>query len=99
MRKLFANASIKKKLTLLLLTPLVGLLFFSGKGTLEHSATVSDTKQLQTLSELSVNLSGLVHELQKERGASAGYLGSKGEKFGKELTAQHKEADSKNEAL
>jgi len=38
--------------------------------------------------ELSVYLSNVLHELQKERGASAGYLGSKGQKFTEKLPQQ-----------
>ena len=37
--------------------------------------------QAEELNVLSQKLSLLIHETQKERGASAGYLGSKGEKF------------------
>lgn len=35
----------------------------------------------------------LVHELQKERGFSAGYLGSKGKNFNTKLSSQHKQTD------
>ena len=45
-------------------------------------------------SKVSVSASLLVHELQKERGASAGFLGSKGQKFRAELSAQ-RDATSK----
>ncbi|MFT6249783.1 MAG: hypothetical protein ACJAZQ_003008, partial [Cognaticolwellia sp.] len=37
---------------------------------------------------LTVANNALVHELQKERGATAVYLGSKGERFTSELKAQ-----------
>jgi methyl-accepting chemotaxis protein len=40
------------------------------------------------LLSLSDKAAGLVHELQKERGMSAGYLGSKGVKFKQELITQ-----------
>nr|MBP8276837.1 nitrate- and nitrite sensing domain-containing protein [Propionivibrio sp.] len=32
----------------------------------------------------------LIHELQKERGMSAGFIGSRGSKFGPELAEQRK---------
>lgn len=54
---------------------------------------------LQELSALASRASGLVHELQKERGRSAGYLGSKGQKFKKELQTQHENTDQKIEEL
>jgi methyl-accepting chemotaxis protein len=51
--------------------------------------------QLQKLVTLSTKISLLVHETQKERGASAGYIGSKGKKFTKKLPAQRKETDKR----
>ncbi len=44
--------------------------------------------QAQALNELSIKLSHLIHETQKERGASAGYIGSKGGQFGDILPKQ-----------
>jgi methyl-accepting chemotaxis protein len=44
--------------------------------------------QAQALNELSEKLSHLIHETQKERGASAGYIGSKGAQFGDILPKQ-----------
>ncbi|MRJ02866.1 MAG: methyl-accepting chemotaxis protein [Epsilonproteobacteria bacterium] len=42
---------------------------------------------------LSIRLSNVVHELQKERGRTAGYLGSGGEKFAREIGEQQKLTD------
>ena len=50
----------------------------------------------QTLNVLSQKLSLLIHETQKERGASAGFLGSKGEKFTQIMPKQRVETDTKN---
>jgi len=47
------------------------------------------------LNELSSKISLLVHELQRERGASAGYLGSKGQKFGQILHEQRIRTDKR----
>lgn len=41
----------------------------------------------------------LVHELQKERGLSAGYIGSKGIKFSSELSKQREITDNKRKQL
>ncbi len=49
---------------------------------------VRNTKKLEVLVTLSSNLSRLIHETQKERGMSAGYLGSHGKKFGNLLVTQ-----------
>ncbi len=44
--------------------------------------------QFKHMLVLSQKLSLMVHETQKERGASAGFIGSKGEKFIQELPKQ-----------
>ena len=44
-------------------------------------------------------ISGLTDESQKERGMSAGYLGSKGKNFKPELIQQRQRFDQKNQAL
>ncbi|MEO1937316.1 MAG: methyl-accepting chemotaxis protein [Sulfurimonas sp.] len=51
--------------------------------------------QAQQLNKLSQKLSLLIHETQKERGASAGYLGSHGKKFGDILPKQRALTDAK----
>ncbi len=45
---------------------------------LDEKASITQAKELETLSQ---KLSLLIHETQKERGASAGFIGSKGKKF------------------
>ncbi|MBA1438106.1 MAG: nitrate- and nitrite sensing domain-containing protein, partial [Epsilonproteobacteria bacterium] len=52
-------------------------------------------EQLETLNELSVRLSLLIHETQKERGASAGFIGSQGVKFTTILPQQRALTDEK----
>jgi len=52
---------------------------------LQKKAVITQAKELNILSQ---KLSLLIHETQKERGASAGFLGSKGAKFGAILKKQ-----------
>jgi methyl-accepting chemotaxis protein len=59
-------------------------------------AVISQAKELNTLSQ---KLSHLIHETQKERGASAGFLGSKGKKFRDILPKQRKLTEEKNSVL
>ncbi|MCP4877143.1 MAG: methyl-accepting chemotaxis protein, partial [Gammaproteobacteria bacterium] len=58
-----------------------------------------DTANLRSLSELGVHASSLVHEAQKERGATAIFMNSKGARFGPEMKTQRIETDKKIEAL
>jgi len=57
---------------------------------------ISQAKELNTLS---VKLSLLIHETQKERGASAGFIGSKGAKFKDILPSQRKLTAQRNNEL
>lgn len=53
-------------------------------------------ERAQSLNILSQKLSLLIHETQKERGASAGFIGSKGNKFTIILPKQRKLTDKRN---
>jgi len=75
--------------------PLIGLLYFAISNIIEKSAFSNEITRIQTLTKLSVKMSALVHEVQKERGLSAGFLGSKGKKFVTELPTQHGQTDQK----
>jgi methyl-accepting chemotaxis protein len=65
----------------------------------DKARVVSETSTLASIAPLTADISALVHEVQKERGASAVFLGSKGEKFGAELKAQRKLTDEAREKL
>ncbi len=93
------NLSLKIKLLLIIVFPLLAYLFFSGSSLLNDYRVLSSTNAIVELSNLSRNISNLVHELQKERGASAGFLGSNGKKFGSKLTSQRRDTDNKNKEL
>ena len=54
-----------------------------------HKEAVKQDR-LTELMQISVSGSQLVHELQKERGASAGFTNSQGQKFADTLLSQHK---------
>lgn len=55
--------------------------------------------ELLVLGDVAGQISSLVHELQKERGMSAGYLGSGGKKFKAELPQQHHKVDGQAKVL
>jgi methyl-accepting chemotaxis protein len=88
------NLKIKARIMLALVLPLMGLLGVSGYVLIEKRQTVSDMEQLAELSEFATRVSALVHELQKERGASAVYQGSNGEKLADVMAKQRTVADT-----
>lgn len=92
---LLKSLSVKGKLLLLIAVPLVALLLLQGRwllGSLNHMDELSDVQALVNISALN---SALAHELQKERGMSAGFLGSKGKDFATALPQQQSVADER----
>ena len=82
------NLKIKTKLMLLLLLPILGLLFLAFVVSYDRYNTNNKYQMLDNAVILSTKMTSLVHELQKERGMTAGYLGSKGIKFKNDLPNQ-----------
>ena len=91
------NLTFIKKIAALLALPIFAFLWLSVNKTVTSYQTYSNNSELKQMVELSVVYSNLVHELQKERGATAGFLGSKGTKFVAELAAQRQQTDKKNQ--
>jgi len=92
---LIKKLSIKGKVLLIVAMAVLLVSYFTGKELINHFKFVENKKQLTLLIDLSEKLSALIHETQKERGASAGYLGSHGKKFSKILIQQRKMTDDR----
>ncbi|MEA3331782.1 MAG: tetratricopeptide repeat protein [Campylobacterota bacterium] len=93
------NLTIKKKLIFLSVVTLLVIIVFSVKTSYDTWGNHKNIKETASLIKLSVKMSAVLHELQKERGASAGFLGSKGTKFVDILPKQHKTTDGKIKEL
>ena len=91
--------TIKNRLSVILLLVVSFSLVILGL-TIKKAYVENDTiTKAQELNVLSQKLSLLIHETQKERGASAGYLGSKGKKFAQILPKQRTLTDERNSDL
>lgn len=97
--KIIDNLKMRSKFTLMLFFPIVGLMYFSLSEIATQYQVAREMGQIQVLSEYGVKASNLVHELQKERGMTAGFLGSKGKKFAVELPDQRVETDARYQEL
>ena len=94
----FSDISFKNKVFILLALPLIGFLWLSILTIKQNYYVSNEVDKLSQLTQLSITYSELVHELQKERGATAGFIGSKGEKFSYELQRQRSDTDTKKQA-
>jgi methyl-accepting chemotaxis protein len=90
-----SNLSFRKKIIMSLALPMLGFLWLSISSIIGSISVKNEMSVIAPLTELSVVYSELVHELQKERGMTAGYLGSKGTKFGNKLKSQRQNTDQK----
>lgn len=93
------DLKVKHKLGLMILVPVFYLLYLCAVDIISKQHVVDEAHKILSLGDLAVNISALVHEVQKERGATAGFLGSKGTKFVKKLPAQRKLTDEKIRGL
>ncbi|MBE0515009.1 nitrate- and nitrite sensing domain-containing protein, partial [Sulfurimonas sp.] len=90
---MFNNISIKLKMALMVVVPVLVILLWL---TTDSFNSYKEVKALEKISELvlfSQKSSSLVHNLQKERGASAGFISSNGAKFSSELLSIRKDTD------
>ena len=93
------HISIKNKLLLILSIPLLGLLYFAAIQSFDAYAKYSQMGKIENISNLATKISALVHETQKERGMTAGFLGSKGKKFADKLPGQRALSNERFDAL
>jgi methyl-accepting chemotaxis protein len=79
--------------------PLAIVILLAAKLTYDSFINTQGLKKLEKVVVLSTKIGALVHETQKERGMTAGFLGSAGEKFKTELPAQREETSKKVKEL
>ena len=92
---MLSRLSIKQKLILIMLIPLIVVILLAAKLAVDSFSSSKNLQSLDKVVVLSIKIGNLVHETQKERGMTAGFLGSKGEKFSTELLTQRLVVDEK----
>ncbi len=92
---MFEKMSLKAKLALIAVVPLMVALFLGTYGAWQRMTDYQLRKHAEILVNLVVALGEVAHELQIERGLSAGFINSAGRKFADNLTSQRKRADEK----
>ena len=84
---------IRRQVLAAILVSITALVGVSGTLVLERWHVMRLNTETIDLAAAVTKVSALAHELQKERGASALFLGSKGQQFQSELTAQRERTD------
>jgi len=93
------NIKIKNKLAISVFVPLFTILIMASLVIKDHYIAKNTYENLNTIIELNVKISKLIHETQKERGATAGFVGSKGKEFKEKLPNQRKNTNTKIKEL
>lgn len=93
------NIRIGSKMTLSLVPLVIGLVVLSLVIVSGRYQQMTELGKIRGLTEVAGSIGATVHELQKERGASAGFIGSGGTQFGSQLVAQRRLSDQKITAL
>ncbi len=93
------NITIRHKLLILITLLTIVLVYFGTRELQTKTALNREVATLRVLIELQ-SLAGLViHELQRERGMSSGYLGARGVLFTEQLALQHARTDRQRAQL
>jgi len=82
------NITINQKLFFMTMVSVAILLYYAIVASIESYKRYENLNNLHKTIELSIASATLVHETQKERGYTAGFLSSKGKKFSSELIQQ-----------
>jgi methyl-accepting chemotaxis protein len=91
--------TLRGRLLLLFGLVLAGTLYYSVVNLLGDWRQLRQSREVSAIVRTAIAVSGVVHELQKERGLSAGFIGSKGAKFVEELKKQRELTDSQQKSL
>ncbi len=94
-----ALGSIRVRLLLLYSLLVLGTAWYVVSSIRQEITDLSEGNRIAAVTRVAVASSALVHELQKERGLSAGFIASKGEKFRDALTKQRGDTDARRKAL
>jgi methyl-accepting chemotaxis protein len=72
---------------------LLALIWFAGSGMLSRIGTERQMDTIGQLTTLARSTGDVVHQLQRERGMSAGFIGARGQQFRDEILVQRKLTD------
>ncbi len=88
MAKILELLELRYKILVMLILPMFTLTFFSFQKIHEAYNVSKEMEGLDEKINIAVSISNFIHESQKERGNTSGFLSSKGEKFYQELNDQ-----------
>ncbi len=88
------GVSIRIKMVLMVFVPVLIIFVLLGLNGYKSYKKVEELSSIKEVSILSTKISAIVHNSQKERGASAGFIGSNGVQFADDLINIRKDTDA-----
>jgi diguanylate cyclase (GGDEF)-like protein/PAS domain S-box-containing protein len=85
---------IKRRLAWLLVAVVIALGYFSFSNLQQSLNARARASHISSWTEITVEVSSTLHELQRERGLSSGFVASEGKSFGSALRTQHGKTDA-----
>lgn len=98
-KSLLRHLSISRRLLLLIALPLIGALVLTFTLVSEDVTRLGNSRETVVLLDVAISSGQLVHALQFERGTSAGFIQSKGQKFADMLPAKRQATDQARREL
>jgi methyl-accepting chemotaxis protein len=99
MKTIVNRMPMRLKFACVLLLPLLALAWFAVQGIMERRTSLQEFDRLHAMTELAQRAGDVVHQMQLERGMTAGFLGSEGDAFGNRLRQQRPNTDEAAEAF
>ncbi|MEO9484745.1 MAG: nitrate- and nitrite sensing domain-containing protein [Ekhidna sp.] len=94
MIKRLTNLPIRQKFAVIIIPLIVIILAFDYLQVRYHYLDYSDSVRLNKAIRIGIEINHVVHEIQKERSISSGFLANQGESFGVKLNQQRERTDS-----
>ncbi|SOE00930.1 methyl-accepting chemotaxis protein [Caenispirillum bisanense] len=93
MKALLSRGRIRTRIAVAVLVPILGLLAFAVLQSARSYQAMTEASRLQEVAGVAPAVSAVVHELQKERGATAGFLAARSDEFRTLLDNQRRLSD------
>ena len=92
-KQIVNNLTLRNKILLIVVPLFLIIIVLFSLWFIDEYNRITDAKNIITGVDLSIKSNELVHNIQKERGLSQGYIASSGEKFREELASVRKDTD------
>lgn len=93
MKRYLNRTPMWAKFALVITLPMLALIWLAMEGVVERQSALRELDRLHAMTKLAQRAGDWVHQIQLERGMTAGFLGSEGASFGQKLKQQRPNVD------